>query len=241
MQEKISIVIPTYNEINNIPKLLDKIQHVMEKITPNYEILIVDDNSPDGTGKFVEKISETNKKIRAIIRKKKTGLGDAYKYGFQFVTGDIIFSMDADLSHNPDDFPKFLKGLKYGDVVVGSRYIKGGGHINCDKRRIIISRVANILASFFFHLHLTDCTSGFRVYRRKVIETIMPYVNCQKYTFLVEMLENATRFNFKISEVPIYFRDRVEDESKFNISEVLEFLKVLLRKILLIDKAKRKN
>jgi len=241
MQEKISIVIPTYNEINNIPKLLIKIQHSMEKITPNYEILIVDDNSPDGTGKFVEKISETNKKIRAIIRKEKTGLGDAYKYGFQFVTGDIIFSMDADLSHNPDDFPKFLKGLKYGDVVVGSRYIKGGGHINCDKRRIIISKVANILASFFFHLHLTDCTSGFRVYRKKVIDTIMPYVNCQKYTFLVEMLENATRFNFKISEVPIYFRDRVEDESKFNISEVLEFLKVLLRKILLIDKAKRKK
>jgi len=241
MQEKISIIIPTYNEIDNIGKLLTKTQHVIEKITKNYEILIVDDNSPDGTGKFIQNFSKNDEKINVIIRDIKTGLGDAYKCGFQHVTGDIIFEMDADFSHNPKDIPKFLKGLKYGDIVVGSRYIKGGGNFNRQKKRIIISRIANILASFFFGLHQTDCTSGFRAYKRKVINTIIPYVNCQKYTFQVEMLEKAKMFNFSICEVPIQFQDRHNGESKFNISEVLEFLKELVKKIFLVDKIKRKK
>ena len=213
----------------------------MDKVAPNYEILVIDDNSPDGTGKLVEKISKINKKIRVIIRNEKTGLGDAYKCGFHNAQGDIIFGMDADLSHDPKDIPKFLKGLKYSDIVVGSRNIKGGGHLNRDKRRIIISKIANILASFFFGLHLTDCTSGFRVYKRKVLETIVPFVNCQKYTFLVEMLEKASLFKFTISEVPIKFQDRLNGESKFNLSEVLEFLKVLIKKILLIDRIRKKK
>lgn len=239
MREKISIVIPTYNEIGNIQKLIVHIEHVLEKISPNYEIVIVDDNSPDGTGKFIDKISKKNEKIKVIIRNEKTGLGDAYKCGFKHANGDIIIEMDADFSHNPNDIPKFLKGLKYGDVVVGSRYIKNGGHFNRHKLRIIISRIANILASSVFRLHLSDCTSGFRAYKRKVVNTIIPYVNCQKYTFQVEMLEKAKLFNFSICEVPIKFRDRYNGKSKFNIHEVLEFLKELSKKILLLDKIKK--
>lgn len=232
MQEKISVVIPTYNEIDNIQKLIPIVQGVLEKITPKYEILIVDDNSPDGTGKFVEELSKKDEKIKVIIRNRKTGLGDAYKCGFQNVNGDIIFEMDADLSHNPKDIPKFLKALKYGDVVVGSRYIKGGRNLYRQKRRIIISRVANFLAKFFFQLHpLTDCTSGFRVYKREVIETIMPHVNSQKYIFQVDMLAKAKQFTFSIREVPIKFQDRYTGESKFNIREVLEFIKEIIKKI----------
>lgn len=241
MNEKISIVIPTYNEADNIKRMLMKTQGVLEKITKDYEILIVDDNSPDGTGRIAQNISRNNEKIKVIIRDEKTGLGDAYKCGFQHTTGGIIFEMDADLSHNPSDIPKFLKGLEYGDVIVGSRYIKGGGNFNRQKRRIIISRIANILASFFFRLHQTDCTSGFRAYKRKVIDRIIPYVNCQKYTFQVEMLEKAKKFNFSIHEVPIHFEDRHIGKSKFNISEVAEFLKELIKKILFIDKIKRQK
>ena len=241
MQEKISIVIPTYNEVDNIPIVISNVQHVLEKITTNYEILIVDDNSPDGTGEVVKKISKNNNKIKLIQRSIRTGLGDAYKIGFQHTTGDIIFEMDADLSHDPRDIPKFIKCLEKVDVIVGSRYVKGGGNHNRSKSRIIISRIANILASFFFNLHLHDCTSGYRAYKRKVIETIIPHVNCQKYTFQVEMLEKAKLFNFSIGEVPIVFRDRHKGKSKFNLGEINEFLKELLKKVLLIDRIKNKK
>ncbi len=241
MQEKISIVIPTYNEIDNIQILISNIQRVLEEIYPNYEILIVDDNSPDGTGELVKQITKTNEKTKLIQRSQRIGLGDAYKTGFQHTTGDIIFEMDADLSHDPNDIPKFLKALKTRDVVIGSRYIKGGGNYNRRKFRIIISRVANILASFFFNLHHSDCTSGYRAYKRKVIDTIIPYVNCQKYTFQVEMLEKANNFKFSIGEVPIMFRDREKGKSKFNLGEINEFLKELIKKVLLIDRVKKKK
>ena len=231
MDEKISVVIPTYNEIDNIQKLIPNIQRVLEEITPKYEILVVDDNSPDGTGKFVENLSKKDEKIRVIIREEKIGLGDAYKFGFQNVNGDIIFEMDADLSHNPKDIPKFLKALKHSDIVVGSRYIKGGSNLYRQKTRIIISKVANFLASFFFRLNrLTDSTSGFRAYKRKVIDTIIPHISCQKYTFQVEILEKAQQFKFSIREVPIKFQDRYDGESKFNLSEILAFLKEIVKK-----------
>ena len=241
MQEKISIVIPTYNEIDNIQILISNIQRVLEEINPNYEILVVDDNSPDGTGELVKQIAKNNEKTKLIQRTQRNGLGDAYKTGFQHTTGDIIFEMDADLSHDPTDIPKFLKALRTRDVVVGSRYVKGGGNYNRRKSRIIISRVANILASFFFNLHHSDCTSGYRAYKRKVIDTIIPYVNCQKYTFQVEMLEKANNFKFSIGEVPIMFQDREKGKSKFNLGEINEFLKELLKKVLLIDRIKKKS
>ena len=241
MQEKISIVIPTYNEIDNIQILISNIQRVLEEINPNYEILVVDDNSPDGTGELVKQIAKNNEKTKLIQRTQRNGLGDAYKTGFQHTTGDIIFEMDADLSHDPTDIPKFLKALRTRDVVVGSRYVKGGGNYNRRKSRIIISRVANILASFFFNLHHSDCTSGYRAYKRKVIDTIIPYVNCQKYTFQVEMLEKANNFKFSIGEVPIMFRDREKGKSKFNLGEINEFLKELIKKVLLIDRVKKKK
>jgi len=240
MIERISVVIPTYNENDNIPIVIENIQRILNPITSNYEILIIDDNSPDGTGETVKAISKTNPKIKLIQRSMRTGLGDAYKVGFQYVTGDIIFEMDADLSHDPSEMPNFIKSLENVDVVVGCRYIKGGGNYNRRKFRIIVSRIANILASFFFNLPLRDCTSGYRAYRRKVIDTIIPHVNCQKYTFQVEMLEKANIFGFTIGEIPIKFRDRHKGKSKFNLSEIVEFLKELAKKIFIIDRFKKK-
>ncbi|MFX1296281.1 MAG: polyprenol monophosphomannose synthase [Promethearchaeota archaeon] len=240
-QKEISIVIPTYNEIDNIQLMISNIQHVLESIYATYEILVVDDNSPDGTGEIVENISNNNENVKLIQRSTRTGLGDAYKLGFQHTIGDIIFEIDADLSHDPNDIPKFLKSLEKMDVIVGSRYVKGGGNYNRRKLRIIISRIANILASFFFNLHLSDCTSGYRAYKREVIDTIIPYVNCQKYTFQVEMLEKANHFGFSIGEIPIKFRDRHKGKSKFNFSEIKEFLKELIKRVLLINRIKKKR
>jgi len=239
MNEKISVVIPTFNEKKNITTLLTNVQTVLDKITPNYEIIIVDDNSPDGTGKIINAISEKNRKIKLISRPVKSGLGDAYKTGFQQVTGDIVLEMDADLSHDPHDIPKFLRYIKNSDIIIGSRYIKGGGNHNRSKKRIIISKVANFLASIFFNLHLHDCTSGYRLYKRKVIDTIIPYIHCQKYTFQVEILEKAKLFHFSIAEVPIIFRDRMTGKSKFNLSEVSEFLKELFKRIFQIHRIKK--
>lgn len=242
MNEKISVVLPTYNEIDNIEKVITNVQRILEKITPNYEIIIVDDNSPDGTGEYIKKFSKNDKKIKVLLRKEKKGLGDAYKYGFQHITGDIVFQMDADLSHDPNDIPKFIKALKYGDVVVGSRYIDGGGNLLRNKTRIIISKIANFLASFFFRLQQTDCTNGFRAYKREVIDTIMPYVNSQNYVFLVEMLEKVKEFNYSVREVPIIFQDRHDGNSKFNMTEVLYFSKELIKKAFILSRfLKRKN
>ena len=230
MDEKISVVLPTYNEINNIKKLVSSVQQILNKITSDYEIIIVDDNSPDGTGNFMKAYSKDNEKIKVLIRKLKTGLGDAYRYGFQYITGDIIFQMDADLSHNPKEIPKFINALKYNDIVVGSRYIKGGMNLHGDKKRIIISKVANFLASFFIRLRQTDLTNGYRAYKRKVIDEIMPHVTCQNYVFLVEMLVKAKQFGFTIGEVPIKFQDRRIGKSKFNFREIFFFLRYLLKR-----------
>lgn len=239
MQEKISVVLPTYNELNNIEKLVSRVQKTLKKITPNYEIIIVDDNSPDGTGHFMKKKSLNDKNIKVLIRKEKTGLGDAYKYGFKYITGDIIFQMDADLSHNPKDIPKFVKALQYNDVVIGSRYIKGGLNLNSDRKRIIISKVANLLASFFFRLRQSDCTNGYRAYKRKVIDKILPHITCQKYVFLVEMLEKAKQFGFTVGEVPIRFQDRYIGKSKFNIWEVFFFLREIIKRAIIIIRTKK--
>ncbi|MHA1312267.1 MAG: polyprenol monophosphomannose synthase [Candidatus Helarchaeota archaeon] len=227
MNKKITIVIPTYNEIDNLGLIINKILQIMKINIFNFEIIIVDDNSPDGTGILADQFSKIYKNIKVIHRKEKTGLGDAYKAGFKEARGDIIFEIDCDLSHDPNDIPRFIKALKNYDIIIGSRYIKGGSNINRSIFRILVSKVANILAATFFKLKLSDCTSGYRAYKKYVIDTIISHVNCQKYTFQVEMLEKAKKFGFRIGEIPIIFRERKRGQSKFNYSEIKEFLKVL--------------
>ena len=236
MKKLVSIVVPTYNEIDNLQAIVEQINQTMNKKSYDYELIVVDDNSPDGTGILADKLAMLYKNLIVVHRTEKTGLGDAYKAGFAEAHGDIIFEMDCDFSHNPSDIPRFLKSLEKFDVIIGSRYVKKGRNVNRNLLRILISRVANILASAFFHLKLTDCTSGYRAYKRKVIDTIIPYVNCQKYTFQVEMLERAKTFNFKIREIPIVFQERRKGKSKFNYTEISEFLRELLKKVPIINK-----
>jgi len=179
MKESISIVIPTYNGKENIITLLTNIQNVIEKITLNYEIIIVDDNSPDGKGKIINIISEKNKKIKVILRSVKTGLGDAYKTGFQHVRGEIILEIDAYLSYY--QHLRFLTNLKNNNVIIGSRYIRVVGNYNWSKLRIIISSIANFLEPIFFKLHLNNLPSGYRLYKRKIIRK--PYFRNLRMNF----------------------------------------------------------
>lgn len=226
---KTIIVIPTYNEKNNLPKLLDQIFSL--KID-GLNILVVDDNSPDGTGKIVDKMKKTNPQIDILHREKKQGLGKAYVAGFKEALGkgaDYIFEMDADLSHDPKYLPDFFKAIQNYDLVLGSRYIKGGGVSNWNLARRLISRFGNIYARIILGLPYHDLTGGFKCYRRNVLESIgLDNLSSVGYNFQIESTYKVHHAGFKIVETPIIFTERAEGDSKFNIKIVIEsFWKVL--------------
>ena len=226
---KITIVIPTYNEKNNIEKIISQI---FELKNPDINILVVDDNSPDGTGQVVENIKSQNNKVDIVHRTTKAGLGQAYVAGFRKALedqADLIFEMDADLSHDPKHVPEMLLAIKDNDLVLGSRYVKGGGIKNWNFLRRQISRFGNIYARMILALPYKDLTGGFKCYRRRVLETLnLSELNSLGYNFQIETTYKAHLAGFKIKEVPIVFTERVEGKSKFNLKIMLEgFLKVL--------------
>lgn len=220
-KEKILIIVPTYNEKKNICILLERIIRTVREA----DILVVDDNSPDGTALEVKNFASTSHaNIRIIERKGKRGLGDAYRAGFQYgLNGgyDILVTMDGDLSHNPSYLPLILSAIKYNDVVVGSRYIKDGGTVNWRIRRILLSWLANKFARFLLGLKGNDLTSGYRAYRRSLLESIgLNTVKSNGYSFLVEMLFFAKQKNVRVHEVPIIFFDRIMGKSKISRKEI---------------------
>ncbi|NVM04470.1 MAG: polyprenol monophosphomannose synthase [Candidatus Helarchaeota archaeon] len=233
--KKLSICIPTYNEKENIEILINKIQEILKNININYEIIIVDDNSPDGTGKIIDKLAEKFNNIKPVHRKKKEGLAMAYIAGFRSATGDMVITMDADLSHDPKSILDFIKASKYYDIVIGSRFVPGGGNFNRSRFRVIVSRLTNILATLFLKVKSSDSTSGYRLYHRRVLENILQYVSSQKFSFQVEILEKSKYFEFKIGQVPIQFYDRKFGKSKFNAREVGEFLAIIFEKIPILN------
>ncbi|MFX1452506.1 MAG: glycosyltransferase, partial [Promethearchaeota archaeon] len=139
--KKLSICIPTYNEKDNIEILINKIIESLEPVSIEYEIIIVDDNSPDGTGEIIDKLAKKFKNIKPVHREKKEGLAMAYIAGFRNATGDMVITMDADLSHNPESIPNFIKFSKYYDLVIGSRFIPGGGNFNRSRFRVLVSKL----------------------------------------------------------------------------------------------------
>lgn len=222
-------MIPTYNERENIPLLIPKIFETAKKNKINLEVFIVDDNSPDGTFGVVKQFSKKCK-ISALKRSKKLGLGSAYVIGFKKMLQrkvDVIFEMDADLSHDPKYIPEFLKSIKSADVVVGSRKIRGGKVIGWDSYRRFLSSAGNRLARFFSGLDVKDLTSGYRAYRKKVLKSInLDEVNSNGYAFQIEMLYRSKKKNFKIKEIPIVFVDRKYGKSKLSKREIFEFFKI---------------
>ena len=210
------VITPTYNERKNIVLLIEKIL----RKNPKYHLLVIDDNSPDGTGQIVKKMQGKYKNLFIEEREKKSGLGTAYIHGFSWALKndyDYIVQIDADLSHNPDDIPKLVKRLEDNDLVIGSRYTSGVSVVNWPIRRLLLSYFANLYARLITGMHIKDSTGGFKAWKRKVLESIkIGDVQSQGYSFQIEMNFRALTKGFKIVEEPIIFIDRTIGESKMS-------------------------
>ncbi|MCJ7508833.1 MAG: polyprenol monophosphomannose synthase [candidate division Zixibacteria bacterium] len=219
---KTLVIIPTYNESTNIATIVPQI---LAK-DPTIDVLVVDDNSPDGTGKIVDKMASENSRIQVIHRQKKSGLGTAYKAGFKYAlenSYDYIFEMDADFSHDPGYIPHFLEAIKETDLVLGSRYIKGVNVINWPMSRLLLSYFANVYTRWVTGLPIKDSTGGFKCFRREVLESInLDRVKSNGYTFQIEMSFRAWKKGFRLKEIPIIFEDRREGQSKMSKKIVRE-------------------
>lgn len=228
-----SIIIPTYNERENIPIILHLIDEVCSKADISYEVIVVDDASPDGTQQAVKQMQQLLGPDHIVLqaRSGKLGLGTAYRHGIQFASGNWVILMDADLSHHPKYIPQFFKVQQQtnADIVTGTRYTLGGGVSGWNWKRKLTSRGANILASTLLGLKVSDLTGAFRLYRRAVLEKLLGVVTSKGYAFQMEMIARATAMNAKIAEVPIVFVDRVYGESKLGSSEYIMFITGLLR------------
>ncbi|HEX5385394.1 MAG TPA: polyprenol monophosphomannose synthase [Gemmatimonadales bacterium] len=222
MAERVLVVVPTYNERTNVPLLVPEILAQ----DPRVELLIVDDNSPDGTGQLADEHAAADPRVHVLHRTAKEGLGKAYIAGFRWALErcyDLIFEMDADFSHDPKFIPEFLAAVTDADLVVGSRYKTGVNVINWPMSRLLLSIGANQYARWITGLPLEDSTGGFKCFRRKVLEAIpLDRVRSNGYAFQIEMSFLAWRRGFRLKEIPIVFTDRVEGQSKMNKKIVRE-------------------
>ena len=219
---KIFVITPTYNEKKNIQELIEKIYNVNNQIN----ILVVDDNSPDGTHKIVENLKKTYKNLHLLKRLKKDGLGSAYIAGMKYALkedADIIIQMDADMSHDPESINDLLNKSKNYDLVIGSRYISGINVVNWPIHRLIISYGANLYSRIVTGLPIKDATGGFKCWKREVLENINIHsIQSQGYSFQIEMTYRAWLKKYKICEVPIIFIDRTVGQSKMNKEIMIE-------------------
>jgi dolichol-phosphate mannosyltransferase len=210
------VVIPTYNERNNLPPLVEQIC----TIQPQFDVLIVDDNSPDGTGEVAEGLARANPAVHVLHRPGKQGLGRAYVAAFKWAVAqgyEYILEMDADRSHNPAVLPAFLAAAQDYDVVLGSRYVGGVRVLEWDMTRLLISTFGNWYARAVTGLRYSDLTGGFKCYRRKVLEAIdLDRVRSIGYAFQIEMTWWAVQRGFRVGEIPIIFYGRDHGETKFS-------------------------
>jgi dolichol-phosphate mannosyltransferase len=223
VSEKTLVIVPTYNEKENVERIVAAVLGQ----DPHLEILIVDDNSPDGTGAIVDALLQQNARVHVIHRSGKLGLGTAYIAGFKWaIERDYanVMEMDADFSHDPAHIPTFLNEIKNADLVLGSRYRFGRVTVvNWPMARLILSYFANIYARVVTGLQLYDATGGFKCYRRKVLEAIdLNSVKSNGYAFQIEMSFRAWKKGFRIVEIPIVFTDRTEGQSKMSKQIVRE-------------------
>ncbi len=213
---KTLIISPTYNEKKNIQSLVKKVL----KPNKNYDLLIIDDNSPDGTSDMVQELQKDYDNLYLEKREKKAGLGTAYIFGFKWALKrnyEAIVQIDADLSHDPADIPRLISNLDNYQLVIGSRYIKGVSVVNWPIRRLIISYGANLYSSIITGMPIKDCTGGFKAWRREVLESInLNKIRSQGYSFQIEMNFRTWIKKFKIHEEPIIFVDRTIGESKMS-------------------------
>lgn len=239
------VVIPTYNELENITRLLPIILGLRDDL----EILVVDDNSPDGTGNYVEKMSEENNRIHVLKRAGKMGLGSAYIEGFKWALKqnpefDYVFQMDADFSHEPEKLLEFIEKLRDYDVVIGSRYLNGVSVVNWPIKRLMLSYFANWYARTLSGIKIRDCTGGFKGFKRIVLERIpFEYITSDGYAFQIEMNYFAQKLGFKMTEIPIIFVDRHAGTSKLSrrivYEAVFKVIYLFFDRLLNLKKVKR--
>ena len=229
---KVLVIIPTYNEMENIPGFIPQVLEQNEDI----DILVVDDGSPDGTGDYIEKLSEENGRVHLLRRKKKMGLGTAYIAGFKWALErdyERVFEMDADGSHSPTALNAFLKESEKADLVLGSRYLKGKiSVVNWDWKRLILSYGANFYTRLVTGMPFSDATGGFKCFSRKALQALdFKKLKSDGYCFQIETTHRLWKKKFKIKEIPIIFTDRTKGSSKMSggiISEAF-FLVLKLR------------
>lgn len=230
---KIAVILPTYNEKDNIAHLIPEIFAVFTEEGIDGQIIVVDDSSPDGTSEFVEDL-QNRFPIILMKRKSKLGLGSAYVMGFKKAlenNTDVIFEMDADLSHSPSEIPEFLEKINAGcDVVVGSRTVPGGKISGWGMTRKLVSWTGNFIGKYLAGVYVSDLTSGYRTYKKEVLEKInLDKVESSGYGFQLEMLARARDENFKIGIVPITFANRSSGSSKLSKKDLITFFIIALK------------
>ncbi len=228
--ERALVIVPTYNESDNVTRIVPQI---LEQ-DPQIEVLVVDDNSPDGTGRLADEMAERDQRVHVLHRPGKQGLGRAYLAGFQWALERdyaYIFEMDADFSHDPKHLPEFLAAIPDKDIVLGSRYRDGKVTVvNWPMSRLMLSYGANIYARAVTGMNLGDATGGFRCFRREVLQAIpLEKVRSNGYAFQIEMSYRAWKRGFRIGEIPIVFHDRTEGESKMSKGIVREAIWMVWR------------
>lgn len=225
---KALVIIPTYNESQNIKAIIGEIFSLSIE---NLHVLIVDDNSPDGTADIVKEVQQSNPNVHLLERPGKAGLGTAYVDGFRYALErdyDRIIEMDADFSHDPKELPNLLEASKEKDVVIGSRYVKGVNVVNWPLGRLILSVFASKYTRIITGLPLNDCTAGFKCFRREVLETIdLDNIHSDGYSFQIEMHFKAWKKGFSLGEIPIVFVDRAAGSSKMSKKIVREAIWVV--------------
>lgn len=226
---KTIIILPTYNEAENIEKLIKKITalHI-----PRLEIIVVDDGSPDGTAKIVERMAQ-HYPVHLIKRAGKLGLGSAYITGFKkalALKADLIFEMDADFSHDPDDIPRMIAAAADADLVIGSRKVQGGKIIGWGWIRKFMSNGAMMFSRILLGLTTKDVTAGFRCFRQEVLSTLdLDAIKSNGYAFQEELLYRTQKHGFKITEIPVTFIDRQEGKSKLSKKDIIEFFLIIIK------------
>jgi dolichol-phosphate mannosyltransferase len=227
MTKRALVIVPTYNEKDNVGQVIP----LALRQDPSLDILIVDDNSPDGTAAIIAEMSRTNPRVHLLQRLGKLGLGTAYIAGFKWGLArgyDYFLEMDADLSHDPCEIPNFLKAMADADLVLGSRYINGVRVMNWPIRRLLLSRGASLYVRLVTGLPVMDPTGGFKCFRRSVLETVdLDQIRSNGYAFQIEMTYKAWMNGFRIREIPITFTDRYAGQSKMSGGIVHEALRVV--------------
>jgi dolichol-phosphate mannosyltransferase len=214
--EKALVIVPTYNERDNLPPLVERVLSLPVKV----DLLIVDDNSPDGTGKLADELAATRPQLHVLHRAEKNGLGRAYIAGFKWALEhgyEFILEMDGDFSHNPDDIPRFLQAAQSADLVLGSRYKDGIRVINWPLGRLVLSMGAGMYVRVITGMPFSDPTGGFKCFRRRALESLdLEAVRSNGYSFQIELSHKIWRQGLRVAEVPIIFTDRFQGSSKMS-------------------------